>query len=163
MLPVPHHKRTSVSYCARAAPLSPQEGNTPSHRHLLTTTCTRLQQLVPARRRTSRSQLPQTRTRNIKLGTLEMGSDHWFCGDILQQQEHKTKPKAKLSSIKFVDPYAPSLGAFPPSLRFPPMLPHPLYRAAYKVPRWLPHHKPQPGANMGRTTVHHGWYHLGWG
>lgn len=82
---------------------------------------------------------------------------HWFCGDILHQQEHKTKPKAKLSSIKFVDPYAPSLGALPPdSASHPCFPPHPspvqcsLGGNRNTVPHWLPHHKSQPGANIGR-------------
>lgn len=74
---------------------------------------------------------------------------HWFYGDILHQQEHKTKPKAKLSSIKFVDPYAPSLGALPPA---PP--PAPLVPSVRRGPRRPPEpgprpHIPQPGANIG--------------
>lgn len=75
---------------------------------------------------------------------------HWFYGDILHQQEHKTKPKAKLSSIKFVDPYAPSLGALPPAPLPAPACPLCSARAgdtpAGPGPR---HHIPQPGANIG--------------
>lgn len=89
---------------------------------------------------------------------------HWFYGDILQQQEHKTKPKAKLSSIKFVDPYAPSLGALPPA-----PLPAPLVPSVRRGPATPPQGPARATTylslvpTLAATTVHHGWYHLGWG
>lgn len=91
---------------------------------------------------------------------------HWFCGDILHQQEHKTKPKAKLSSIKFVDPYAPSLGALPPASASRPCF-SPLYGAGLVTPQQGPACRLTTYLSLvptlADTTVHHGWYHLGWG
>ena len=60
--------------------------------------------------------------------------------------------EGKIIKYKVCGPLCPITWCFPSLLRFPPMLPHtPSVQCSLnKVPRRLPHHKPQPGANIGR-------------